>query len=111
MKHLHLPRWPSAAGHMLVAAAALMVGLPTATCAQTASAYPTKPIRMVIPLAAGSAVDNAARVLTQKMAEGLGQPIVVENIAGSSGLIGAERVARAAPDGYTLGALTTACSR
>lgn len=65
--------------------------------------YPSKPIRMVIPLAAGSAVDNAARVLTQKMAEGLGQPIVAENIAGSSGLIGAERVARAAPDGYTLG--------
>lgn len=71
--------------------------------AQTTAPYPSKPIRMVIPLAAGSAVDNAARVLTQKMADGLGQPIVVENIPGSSGLIGAERVARAAPDGYTLG--------
>lgn len=68
-----------------------------------AQTYPTKPIRMIIPLAAGSAVDNAARVLTQKMAEGLGQAIVVENVPGSSGLIGAERVARAAPDGYTMG--------
>ena len=66
-------------------------------------AYPSKPIKMIIPLAAGSAVDNAARVLTQKMAQGLGQSIVIENMAGSAGLIGADRVAKAAPDGYTLG--------
>jgi tripartite-type tricarboxylate transporter receptor subunit TctC len=70
--------------------------------AQT-GAYPNKPIKMIVPLAAGSAVDNAARVLTQKMSEGLGQSIVIENIAGSSGLIGADRVAKAAPDGYTIG--------
>lgn len=88
---------------------ALSAGLAAMLCivsafalAQTAP-YPTKPIRMIIPLAAGSAVDNAARVLTQKMSETLGQPIVVENVPGSSGLIGAERVARAAPDGYTIG--------
>ena len=67
------------------------------------STYPNKPIKVIIPLAAGSAVDNAARVLTQKMSESLGQGFVIENIAGSAGLIGAERVARAAPDGYTLG--------
>ncbi|MDM0106737.1 tripartite tricarboxylate transporter substrate binding protein [Variovorax sp. J22R24] len=66
-------------------------------------AFPTKPIRMVIPLAAGSAVDNGARVLTQKMGVELGQPFVLENIPGSSGLIGADRVAHAAPDGYTIG--------
>jgi tripartite-type tricarboxylate transporter receptor subunit TctC len=71
--------------------------------AHAQSAYPTKPIKMVIPLAAGSAVDNAARVLMQKMSEGLGQAIVIENIPGSSGLIGADRVAKAAPDGYTIG--------
>ena len=65
--------------------------------------YPSKPIKMIIPLAAGSAVDNAARILTGKMAQGLGQSIVIENQAGSSGLIGADRVAKAAPDGYTLG--------
>jgi tripartite-type tricarboxylate transporter receptor subunit TctC len=67
------------------------------------TAYPQKPIKMIIPLAAGSAVDNAARVITVKMGENMGQGFVVENIAGSSGLIGAERVARAAPDGYTIG--------
>ena len=87
----------------LILVTAFAMVLPALAFAQSVGAYPTKPIRMVIPLAAGSAVDNAARVLTQKMSEGLGQPIVVENIAGSSGLIGAERVARAAPDGYTVG--------
>ncbi len=65
--------------------------------------YPSKPIRMVIPLAAGSAVDKVVRIVAQKMSEGLKQSIVVENIPGSSGLIGAERVAKASPDGYTLG--------
>jgi tripartite-type tricarboxylate transporter receptor subunit TctC len=73
----------------------------SAAWAQTA--YPNKPIKLIIPLAAGSAVDNAARVLTQKMAETMGQGFVIENVTGSAGLIGAERVARAAPDGYTLG--------
>ncbi len=77
--------------------------LGAATLAQAQGAYPNKPIKMIIPLAAGSAVDNAARVLTQKMATGLGQSIAVENIAGSAGLIGAERLAKAAPDGYTIG--------
>lgn len=66
--------------------------------------YPTKPIRMIIPLAAASAVDNAARIVAQRMAESLGQPIVVENQPGAAGLIGADRVAKAAPDGYTIGA-------
>jgi tripartite-type tricarboxylate transporter receptor subunit TctC len=74
-----------------------------AMAASAQPAYPTKPIRMVIPLAAGSAVDNGARVLTQKMGVELGQPFVLENIPGSSGLIGADRVAHAAPDGYTVG--------
>ncbi|MDP3799520.1 MAG: tripartite tricarboxylate transporter substrate binding protein [Polaromonas sp.] len=82
-------------------AATAIAALASGVQAQTA--YPNKPIKMIIPLAAGSAVDSAARVLAQKMSLGLGQSIVIENIAGSSGLIGAERVARAAPDGYTLG--------
>lgn len=71
--------------------------------AQGQSAYPSKTIRMVIPLASGSAVDNAARILAQKMATGLGQAIVTENVPGSAGLIGADWVAKAAPDGYTIG--------
>src|SRR6266542_7098487 len=66
-------------------------------------AYPTKPIHMVVPLAAGSAVDNAMRILTQRMSENMGQGIVVDNQPGAAGLIGAERVAKAAPDGYLIG--------
>jgi tripartite-type tricarboxylate transporter receptor subunit TctC len=66
-------------------------------------AYPNKPIRMIVPLAAGSAVDVAARIVTAKMSTGLGQSIVIENMPGAAGIIGAERVAKSAPDGYTLG--------
>jgi tripartite-type tricarboxylate transporter receptor subunit TctC len=68
------------------------------------SAYPNKPIKMIIPLAAASAVDNAARMVAQRMSESMGQQIIVENQPGAAGLIGAERLARAAPDGYSIGA-------
>ena len=71
--------------------------------AQQGAAYPSRPIRMIVPLAAGSAVDNAARILAQKMSQNMGQSIVVENQPGAAGLIGAERVAKSAPDGYTIG--------
>src|SRR5205814_6512336 len=66
-------------------------------------AYPAKPIHMIVPLAAGSAVDNAMRIVTERMSTNLGQVIVIENQPGAAGLIGAERVAKAAPDGYTIG--------
>ena len=79
--------------------AVLACALPIAGLAQ----YPNKPIRMIIPLAAASAVDNAARIVTQKMAANMGQPIVVENIPGAAGLIGTQQIAKAAPDGYTIG--------
>jgi tripartite-type tricarboxylate transporter receptor subunit TctC len=65
--------------------------------------YPDRPIRMIIPLAAASAVDVAARIVTQKMSENMGQQFVILNQPGASGTIGAEQVARAAPDGYTIG--------
>lgn len=81
----------------------LLAVLCISSLAQAQNAYPQKPIKMIIPLAAGSAVDNAARVITQKMGDNLGQGFVIENITGSAGLIGAERVARATPDGYTIG--------
>src|SRR5215207_9329583 len=67
------------------------------------SSYPDRPIRMIVPLAAASAVDVAARIVTQKMADNMGQQIVILNQPGASGLIGAEAVARAEPDGYTIG--------
>jgi tripartite-type tricarboxylate transporter receptor subunit TctC len=67
------------------------------------SSYPDRPIKMIVPLAAASAVDVAARIVTQKMADNIGQQIVILNLPGASGLIGAEQVARAEPDGYTIG--------
>ena len=67
------------------------------------TAYPVRPIKMIVPLAAASAVDVAARIVTQKMADNMGQQIVILNQPGASGLIGAEQVAKAEPDGYTIG--------
>src|SRR4051794_37676469 len=67
------------------------------------TAYPERPIKMIVPLAAASAVDVAARIVTQKMADNMGQQIVILNLPGASGLVGAEAVARAEPDGYTIG--------
>ena len=80
--------------------AALALLLPALAAAQ---AYPSKPIRMIVPLAAASAVDNAARIVTQKMSANMGQQIVIENLPGAAGLIGTTQVAKAAPDGYTIG--------
>jgi tripartite-type tricarboxylate transporter receptor subunit TctC len=81
-------------------AALLALALPCA-----AQPYPTKPILMLMPLQAGSAVDVMIRIVAQKMSEDLGQQIVIENQPGAAGSIGAERVKRAAPDGYTVGVL------
>jgi len=87
--------------HLTTAVVAALCWLPIAAPAQ--GAYPNRPIRMIVPLAAGSAVDVAARIVAQKMAATLGQPVVVENQPGASGLVGADRVAKSAPDGYTIG--------
>jgi tripartite-type tricarboxylate transporter receptor subunit TctC len=70
--------------------------------AQAQNTYPNKPIRMVVPFAAGGATDVLARVLGQKMAAGLGQPVIVDNKPGAAGIIGTDAVAKAAPDGYTI---------
>jgi tripartite-type tricarboxylate transporter receptor subunit TctC len=85
--------------YSLVAALALLPN--SGAVGQTA--YPDRPIKMIVPLAAASAVDVAARIVTQKMADNMGQQIVIINQPGASGLIGAEQVARAEPDGYTIG--------
>jgi tripartite-type tricarboxylate transporter receptor subunit TctC len=82
---------------------AAAAGLTLAAPVLAQGTYPNKPIRMIVPLGAGSAVDVAARLLAQKMSENMGQAIVVENITGAAGIIGADRLAKAAPDGYTIG--------
>lgn len=67
-----------------------------------AHAFPDKPIRMVVPYSPGGGADNTARVVAQKMGDILGQTVVIENKPGAGGVIGADAVARAAPDGYTV---------
>jgi tripartite-type tricarboxylate transporter receptor subunit TctC len=74
---------------------------PVAAHAQATWA-PTRPIRLVVPFAAGGSTDVAARILAERMGETLGQPVVVENRTGSAGFIGAENIARATPDGHAL---------
>jgi len=80
-----------------------LLGSTLALQAHAQGSYPSRPIRLIIPLEAGSAVDNAARIVTQKMGQNMGQSFVIENQPGASGLIGAGTVAKAAPDGYTIG--------
>ena len=67
-----------------------------------AEPYPTRPLRLVVPFPAGGATDILARTITQRVAETLGQPIVIDNRPGAGGTIGADSVAKAVPDGYTL---------
>ncbi len=79
----------------------LTLGLAAAGAA-AAQAWPSKPIRAVVPFAAGSATDQIGRAFAEKMAATLGQPVVIDNKPGANGMLGAEAVAAAAPDGYTI---------
>ena len=83
----------------LAAGLALVAVWSAGAVAQT---YPSRPITVVVPFPAGGPGDTLARTLTERMRVSLGQPIIVENVGGAGGSIGATRVARAAPDGYTL---------
>lgn len=79
----------------------LFLALSFAGTAQ-AQSYPSRPVRLVLPFAAGGLVDVPGRILAQKLSEALGQPVVVENRAGAGSTIGADNVAKSKPDGYTL---------
>lgn len=70
--------------------------------AASAQPYPNKPIKGIVPFAAGSATDQIGRAFAARMSETLGQPIVIENKAGVNGMLGADAVAKSAPDGYTI---------
>ena len=85
----------------LVAASALLAALPA--LAQTAAPWPSKPIRYIVPFAPGGTTDILARVVGEKLGAALGQTIVIENKAGQGGSAGSTELARAAPDGYTIG--------
>lgn len=78
------------------------VVLPPHAQAQNAPAWPSRPIRLIVPTGAGAATDIMARLLANGIGNGLGQPVVVENMPGASGLLAHQAVARAQPDGYTL---------
>jgi len=82
--------------------AAGAIGLLASPGLASAQAYPSRPITVVVPFPAGGPVDTLARFLVERMRASLGQPLVIENISGAGGSIGVGRVARAAPDGYTL---------
>lgn len=83
-----------------IAALGLIIAMPASGHAQ--DAYPTKQVRVVVPFPAGGTTDMLARLFGQRMHQSLGQPFIVENMGGAGGSVGAESVARAAPDGYTL---------
>src|SRR5438094_547141 len=84
--------------------AALLLSLGAATTAfnATAADYPVKPIRLIVPFAAGGGNDAVARTIAQSLSAGLGQQVVVDNRAGAGGVVGAELAAKSPPDGYTL---------
>jgi tripartite-type tricarboxylate transporter receptor subunit TctC len=77
--------------------------LSTASCLAFAQAWPSKPIRYIVPFAAGGTTDLLGRMVGAKLAEALGQPVVVENRAGAAGALGVEMLAKSPPDGYTIG--------
>ncbi|MVW70107.1 tripartite tricarboxylate transporter substrate binding protein BugE [Bordetella sp. 15P40C-2] len=89
-----------------IAMATGMVATSAATAANAADSYPDKPIRVIVPFAPGGSTDIIARLVTQRMAQELGKPMVVENKGGAGGAIGAAEAARAKPDGYVLSIAT-----
>ena len=89
--------WPTAR-----LAAWLVAGLAAATGALYAQDFPSRPIRLVVPIAPGGALDAVARVVGPRFSEAIGQPVVIDNRIAAGGIIGINQAAQAAPDGHTL---------
>src|SRR5918996_4226496 len=87
---------------LIRAAAALAIALGVPHLAFSQEVYPTRPVRIIVPFAAGGVADLVPRIVGEKLAQKWGQPVIVENKVGASGNIGMAEGARAAPDGYTL---------
>ena len=90
----------------VIAALPLIVGA-AAPAPAIAQAFPTKPVRIIVPVAAGGNLDNVTRAVAQKMTEQLGRQVIVESRPGASGVVGAEYVAKSQPDGYTYLSIAT----
>ena len=88
----------------LGASASVLLALPDVAKGQ---AYPSRPVTIVVPFAAGGGTDIVGRILAERMRPSLGQTVVIENISGANGSIGVGRVARAAPDGHTLSVVSS----
>jgi tripartite-type tricarboxylate transporter receptor subunit TctC len=99
------PTIPSSTQHPRRKFLRLAVGaaaLPAVSCDPGTQSYPSRPITMIVPYSAGGQTDVIARNLAERMKASLGQPVIIENVTGAGGTIATGRVARAAPDGYTL---------
>src|SRR6516225_1067509 len=84
----------------LIAAVAIAAASANAAVAQV---YPSRPVTMIVPYPPGGPTDTIGRIITERMRTSLGVPVIIENVGGAGGSIGVGRVARAMPDGYTIG--------
>jgi tripartite-type tricarboxylate transporter receptor subunit TctC len=87
----------------VILASLALAATPALAASATAQVYPSRPITIIVPFAAGGPSDVLTRIVAERMRASLGQPLIIDNVGGAAGRIGTGRIARAAPDGYTLG--------
>ena len=107
MKTTKHPRPSGGARRRILSGLVGALVLPLLAGQAVAQNYPTQPIKLIVPFPPGGPTDTAARIIGQKMSEGLQQPVLVENRAGASGMLGTEATAKSPADGYTLVMLAT----